>query len=68
MIYYQVVYFNFLASDGTVPTFTSLGKDSCCSAEYQSIEFKLTAIPDDSGNFSITARIPPIIFSEMIML
>ena len=24
----------------------------------------MTAIPDDSGNFSITARIPPIVFSE----
>ena len=30
----------------------------------QDLEFKLTAIPDDSGNFSITARIPPVIFSE----
>jgi hypothetical protein len=28
------------------------------------VEFKLTAIPDDSGNFSITARIPPVVFSE----
>jgi hypothetical protein len=28
------------------------------------VEFKLTAIPDDSGNFSITARIPPVVFFE----
>jgi hypothetical protein len=28
------------------------------------VEFKLTAIPDDSGNFSVTARIPHIVFSE----
>ena len=62
-IYYQVVYFNFEASDGVVPTITA-GIDSSDSAENQSMEFKLTAIPDDYGNFSITARIPPIIFSE----
>ena len=33
-------------------------------SDAQDLEFKLTAIPDDSGNFSITARIPPVIFSE----
>ena len=30
----------------------------------ETVEFKLTAIPDASGNFSITARIPPVVFSE----
>ena len=62
-IYYQVVYFNFKASDGAVPTITA-GVDSADSGERQSMEFKLTAIPDDYGNFSITARIPPVVFSE----
>jgi hypothetical protein len=62
-IYYQVVYFNFKASDGTVPTITA-GIDSVDSVKPQSMEFKLTAIPDDLGNFSITARIPQVIFSE----
>ena len=62
-IYYQVVFFNFKASDGAVPTITA-GFDSADSGERQSMEFKLTAIPDDYGNFSITARIPPLIFSE----
>ena len=62
-IYYQVVYFNFLASDGTSPMFLSSGLENADS-DPQDLEFKLTAIPDDSGNFSITARIPPVIFSE----
>ncbi len=62
-IYYQVVYFNFKASDGAVPAITA-GVDSADSGERQSMEFKLTAIPDDYGNFSITARIPPVVFSE----
>ena len=29
-IYYQVVYFNFLASDGTSPMFLSNGCGKCC--------------------------------------
>jgi hypothetical protein len=62
-IYYQVVYFNFLSSDGTSPMFLSNGLENADS-DPQDLEFKLTAIPDDSGNFSITARIPPVIFSE----
>jgi len=62
-IYYQVVYFNFLASDGTAPMFLSNGIETSANVG-QDLEFKLTAIPDESGNFSITARIPPVIFSE----
>jgi len=62
-IYYQVVYFNFLASDGTSPMFLSNGVETSANVG-QDLEFKLTAIPDESGNFSITARIPPVIFSE----
>ena len=62
-IYYQVVYFNFLASDGTSPMFLSSGVENA-DTEPQDLEFKLTAIPDDSGNFSITARIPHVVFSE----
>jgi len=62
-IYYQVVYFNFLASDGTSPMFTSMTEDTSALTG-DVVEFKLTAIPDDSGNFSITARIPQVIFSE----
>jgi len=62
-IYYQVVYFNFLASDGTFPMFVGLIEETA-AATGESVEFKLTAIPDESGNFSITSRIPPVIFSE----
>jgi hypothetical protein len=62
-IYYQVVYFNFLASDGTAPMFLSNGVETSANVG-QDLEFKLTAIPDEYGNFSITARIPPVIFSE----
>jgi hypothetical protein len=62
-IYYQVVYFNFKASDGTSPMFLSSGVENADTTA-QNLEFKLTAIPDDSGNFSITARIPHIVFSE----
>jgi hypothetical protein len=62
-IYYQVVYFNFKASDGTSPMFLSSGVENADSTA-QNLEFKLTAIPDDSGNFSITARIPHVVFSE----
>jgi len=62
-IYYQVVYFNFLASDGTSPMFLSSGVENADQTG-QNLEFKLTAIPDESGKFSITARIPPVVFSE----
>jgi len=62
-IYYQVVHFNFLASDGTSPMFTGMTEDTS-TVTGTIVEFKLTAIPDDSGNFSITARIPSVIFSE----
>ncbi|MBT3761145.1 MAG: lamin tail domain-containing protein [Candidatus Nitrosopelagicus sp.] len=62
-IYYQVVYFDFSASDGSSPMFTGHTKETS-SDTGEHVEFKLTAIPDDSGNFSITARIPPIVFSE----
>jgi hypothetical protein len=62
-IYYQVVYFNFLASDGTSPMFLSSGVENAAQTG-QDLEFKLTAIPDEFGNFSITARIPPVVFSE----
>ncbi len=62
-MYYQVVHFNFLASDGTSPMFTSHTKETSAITGAD-VEFKLTAIPDDSGNFSITARIPPVVFFE----
>jgi len=62
-IYYQVVYFTFKNSDGKSPDFTALTKETSASTG-SVVEFKLTAIPDDSGYFSITARIPPIVFSE----
>jgi len=62
-IYYQLVYFDFSASDGSSPMFTGHTKETS-SDTGENVEFKLTAIPDDSGNFSITARIPPIVFSE----
>jgi hypothetical protein len=62
-IYYQVVYFNFIASDGTSPMFTAMTDDTS-AVTGTNVEFKLTAIPDDSGNFSIAARIPTIVFSE----
>ena len=61
-IYYQVVYFNFKASDGTSPIMTSAIKDKSDGA--QTIEFTLTAIPDESGKFSIVSRITPVSFFE----
>ena len=62
-IYYQVVYFTFKNSDGKSPTFTALTKETS-TATGAVVEFTLTAIPDNSGIFSIDARIPPVIFSE----
>ena len=62
-IYYQVVYFTFKNSDGIAPNFTALTKETSASTG-TIVEFKLTAIPDSSGIFSIDARIPPVIFSE----
>jgi len=62
-IYYQVVYFNFYTSDGIPITFQG-HFDENDSLELSDVVFKLTAIPDDSGNFSITARIPQVVFSE----
>ena len=53
-IYYQVVNFNFKASDGTSPIMTSAIKDKSDGA--QTIEFTLTAIPDESGKFSIVSK------------
>jgi len=62
-VYYEIVYVNFIASDGSVPTFTGMTEDTS-AVTGNVVEFKLTAVPDDSGNFSIVARIPPIVFSE----
>jgi hypothetical protein len=62
-IYYQVVYFNFIASDGTTPMFTGKTAETS-NITGNDVEFKLTAIPDDLGVFSITSRIPPVVFSE----
>ena len=62
-IYYQVVYFTFKNSDGIAPNFTALTKETSASTGAV-VEFKLTAIPDRSGIFSIDARIPPVVFSE----
>ena len=61
-IYYQVITFNFEASDGTAPTMDSAIMDSAAGS--QKIEFTLTAIPDAFGNFSIDARIPAVSFFE----
>jgi hypothetical protein len=61
-IYYQVVYFNFKASDGTIPTMNSAIMDK--SEGSQQIEFTLTAIPDKTGAFSINARLPQVVFLE----
>ena len=61
-IYYQVVYFNFKASDGTVPKMISATMDKSSGAE--TIEFSLTAIPDNTGVFSIDIRLVPVVFLE----
>ena len=61
-IYYQVVYFTFKNSDGKSPTFAGAIKDK--SDGSPTVEFTLTAIPANSGIFSIDARIAPVIFSE----
>ncbi len=61
-IYYQVVYFTFKNSEGQSPTFKGAVMDKSDGAP--TVEFTLTAIPDNSGIFSIDARIPPVVFSE----
>jgi hypothetical protein len=61
--YWKVVYLNFKASDGTVPTIKA-GVDSVDSVKPQSMEFTLTAILDISGKFSVVSRIPQVVFSE----
>ena len=62
-IYYQVVIFDFFTSDEK--PVLMLGRfDENDNHEYIDVPFQLTAIPDTSGNFSLDARIVPLIFSE----
>jgi hypothetical protein len=61
--YYQVVYFNFYTSDGTPITIQG-HFDENDEFEYHDVDFTSTSIPDDSGAFSATVRIPFNIFSE----
>ena len=62
-IYYQVVYFNFYTSNGIPITFPG-HFDENDNWELSNIDFKATSIPDDSGAFSVTVRIPFNTFSE----
>ncbi len=59
----QMINFNFKDSNGKFPTITQsvLGSNSLGPGK---IEYSLTAIPDSSGKFSITHRIPAVAFSE----
>lgn len=62
-VYYQVVYFNFYTSNGIPITFPG-HFDENDNWELSNIDFKATSIPDDSGAFSVTVRIPFNTFSE----
>ena len=62
-IYYQVVYLNFYTSDGKPVTFEGRF-DENDNSQLHSVSFTATAIPDTTGNFSITLRIPHNTFSE----
>ena len=62
-IYYQVVDFTFSTSDGkpiTIPGHF----DENDEFELHDVDFTATAIPDTSGDFSITVRIFPNTFSD----
>jgi hypothetical protein len=61
--YYQVVYFNFYTSDGTPITIQG-HFDENDEFELHDVDFTSTSIPDDSGAFSTTVRIPLNTFSE----
>ena len=62
-IYYQVVIFDFFTSDEK--PVLMLGRfDENDTHEYVDVPFQLTAVPDTSGNFTLYARLLPLIFSE----
>ena len=62
-IYYQVVIFDFFTSDEK--PVLMLGRfDENDTHEYVDVPFQLTAVPDTSGNFTLDARLIPLIFSE----
>jgi len=62
-IYYKVVHFDFSTSNGIPVTFQG-HFDENDSLELHDVDFTVTAIPNDSGVFSTTLRIPFNIFSE----
>ena len=62
-IYYQVVNFNFYTSDGKPISFVGLTRETI-TIDGLSVLFTSTAIPNSSGEFDLTIRIPSIIFPE----
>ncbi len=59
----QSINFNFKDSKGKFPTITQ-GTDNYDSLGSGKIAYSLTTLPDSSGKFSITHRIPAVAFSE----
>ena len=59
----KLFFLTFSDSDGNSPMFQGMTEDTS-SREGNDVEFKLTAVPDDSGNFSTTIRIPHVVFFE----
>ncbi len=59
----QSINFNFKDSKGKFPTINQ-GTDNYDSLGSGKIAYSLTTIPDSSGKFSITHRIPAVAFSE----
>ena len=62
-IYYQVVNFNFYTSDGKPISFVGLTRETI-TIDGLSVLFTSTAIPNSSGEFDLTIRIPSVIFPE----
>ena len=60
--YNEIIHFSFKDSDGSSPKFTTAAKDN--TAGSKSMDYFLTAVPDNFGAFSLDARLMPVLFSE----
>ncbi|MDA8720797.1 lamin tail domain-containing protein [Nitrosopumilus sp.] len=62
-IYYQVVYLDFYTSDGKLITFSGMTEDTS-SRLGTVVPFTSTAVPNNSGEFSVDVRLPSTLFPE----
>ncbi|MDC0155376.1 hypothetical protein OAI83_03395, partial [Nitrosopumilus sp.] len=60
--YNEIIHFSFKDSNGSSPKFTTAAKDN--TAGSKSMDYFLTAVPDNFGAFSLDARLMPVLFSE----